>query len=521
MPEEFDPDDKYEITFWAKNESHPDQKQVYSDAVAAFEKLYPNIDVTLKVYSNYERIYQDAITNIGTGTTPNICITYPDHIATYNTGGNIVVPLDELMANEEYGLGGSKLRFDGVKREDIVTAFLAEGVIDGKQYALPYMRSTEACYINVDLLEKLGYELPPVLTWEFIFEVSEAAINYGKHTGVDKKGNSVELYNLNGDSVLIPFIYKSSDNMMIQYLEQSGADYTTDSGEILFYNDTSKALIDEIAYQTKIGAFSTFTVVSYPGNFLNAGQCIFAIDSTAGATWMGSDAPHIDISEDNLTSFNLAVMPVPQVNPEDPKMISQGPSICVFNKEDPGEVLASWLFAQFLLTENIQIAYSQTEGYIPVTTTAQQSEEYLDYLSRRGEEHPNNLYLPVKIDAAKILLDNLDNTFVTSVFNGSASVRNAAGGLIDETVKTVNRNQPTTPSDIDAIYSKLVSQYHLDQINVANSNNENDNLSVHNLGPLPVESLVLLIVLSAIWLGLGITFAFLYVKKRKQNKIIS
>ena len=33
------------------------------------------------------------ITNISTGTTPNVCITYPDHIATYLTGDNVVVPL--------------------------------------------------------------------------------------------------------------------------------------------------------------------------------------------------------------------------------------------------------------------------------------------------------------------------------------------------------------------------------------------------------------------------------------------
>ena len=50
-------------------------------------------------------------------------------------------------------------------------------------------------------------------------------------------------------------------------------------------------------------------------------------------------------------------------------MISQGPSVCVFNKEDPQEVLASWLFSQFLLTKEVQIPYSQTEGYVPVTTT--------------------------------------------------------------------------------------------------------------------------------------------------------
>lgn len=79
----------------------------------------------------------------------------------------------------------------------------------------------------------------------------------------------------------------------------------------------------------------------------------------------GRRRPLIDIAEEKLIPFELAVLPVPQFDPEQPQMISQGPSVCVFSKSDPQEVLASWLFAQYLLTNNVQIAYSQTEGYIP------------------------------------------------------------------------------------------------------------------------------------------------------------
>ena len=131
------------------------------------------------------------------------------------------------------------------------------------------------------------------------------------------------------------------------------------------------------------------------------------------------------------------VMEIPQVDTENPRMISQGPSVCVFNKADPQEVLASWLFTQFLLTNEVQISYSQTEGYVPVTSKAQQSEEYKDYLSRRGEV--NDMYYYVKLDAAKLLIDNVDNTFITPVFNGSASLRNAAGQLIENTAKSTRR----------------------------------------------------------------------------------
>ena len=96
-PEAFDESKQYEITFWAKNDTNKTQTDIYEKAIADFEQLYPNITVNLRLYTDYGKIYNDVITNISTGTTPNICITYPDHIATYMTGENVVVPLDELM----------------------------------------------------------------------------------------------------------------------------------------------------------------------------------------------------------------------------------------------------------------------------------------------------------------------------------------------------------------------------------------------------------------------------------------
>ena len=144
---------------------------------------------------------------------------------------------------------------------------------------------------------------------------------------------------------------------------------------------------------------------------------------------MGTHAPLVDISSDALVDFETEVMTIPQFDPENPQMISQGPSVCVFNKKDSQEVLASWLFTQYLLTNEVQTAYSETEGYVPVTSKAQESDQYQDYLSREGED--NSTYYDVKIKASKTLLENVDHTFVTPVFNGSASLRDAAGQLVE------------------------------------------------------------------------------------------
>lgn len=491
VPSSFDDTKHYEITFWAKNDTNKAQTQIYENAIEAFEELYPNITVNLRLYTDYGKIYNDVITNIATNTTPNVCITYPDHIATYMTGSNVVVPLDDLLTDPSYGLGGSEVRFDSPTFDEMVPSFMSECMLDSHYYAIPYMRSTEACYVNKTYVEALGFELPEVLTWDFIWEVSEAAMAQ----------NPDGSYVLNNQMTMIPFIYKSTDNMMIQALRQQGAGYSQPDGTIEVFNDTTKDFLRQIAFHVTSGAFSTFKISGYPANFLNAGQCIFAVDSTAGATWMGAHAPNLDISADKIIDFETVVYPVPQFDPSNLQMISQGPSICVFNKDDPQEVMASWLFAQYLLTDEVQIGYSQTEGYVPVTLKAQSSPEYQDYLARAGED--DALHYDVKIAASRLLIENADRTFITPVFNGSASLRDASGQLIENTVKSVRRGGSADDEYFDSMFEDVKSMYHLDQYGKI------------ELGPLPQTSVILLTCLGVTWGLIGAYVVYGAVKRKR------
>lgn len=496
VPESFDESRTYDITFWAKNDTNKAQTNVYKKAIEDFHKLYPNINVTLKLYTDYSKIYNDVITNISTNTTPNVCITYPDHIATYLSGVNTVVSLDDIMHDPRYGFGGSELKFDGPTYDEVIEKFLDEGILGGSHYALPYMRSTEALYINKDMVEALGYSVPDVVTWDFVYEVSEKAM----------EKNADGTFKINGDNVLIPFIYKSTDNMMIQSLKQLDAPYSTSDGEIQLFNDTTSDILREVAMHAKSGAFSTFKISSYPANFLNAGQCIFAVDSTAGATWMGTDAPLCDIASEDIVPFETVVRMIPQYDVNHPQMISQGPSICIFNKSDSNEVLASWLFAQFLLTDDVQVGYAKTEGYVPVTTKARQTPEYIDYLASAGAD--NNEHYDVKIAATRLLLDNTDNTFVTPVFNGSASVRQAAGELIEVVTKSVRRNKTVDDEFIAKTYSDVSSLYKLGEVSTTASGKQ-------NFGPLPGGSVALLVTLGAVWVLIIIYFVWDRKRRRK------
>ena len=323
---------------------------------------------------------------------------------------------------------------------------------------------------------------------------------------------------VNGQKNMIPFLYKSTDNMMIQMLRQKGGGYSDAAGQVLLFNDTTKALLQQLSTLASQDAFDTFTA-GYPANFLNMGQCIFAVDSTAGATWMGPDAPLLEaVIKRNAVDYEIAVMPVPQFDTNHPQMISQGPSICIFNKADPQEVLASWLFTQYLLTNKTQITYAQTEGYLPVTTKAIESEEYQTYLRNAGIDNDKHYF--VKLAATKLLMDNIDNTFVTAVFNGSASVRQAAGDLIEETKNAASRGDTVDDAFLDALFNQASAQYHLDQIVPDSAKLEGDKLVLSRNADkdMPVESVILLCILAFAWIGIAI---YLIIQRVKSKKILN
>ena len=193
-------------------------------------------------------------------------------------------------------------------------------------------------------------------------------------------------------------------------------------------------------------------------------------------------------------------------------MISQGPSVCIFNKNDSQEVLASWLFTEYLLTNDVQIAYSKTEGYVPVTSKAQQSEEYIDYLSHSGED--TNEHYEVKLKATEMMLEHIDDTFVTPVYNGSASLRNAAGQLIENVTKSVRRHETVDDAYMDTLFDDVTSLYRLDQSMASGGSGTSGKAE---LGRLPDISIGFLSILAAAWVLIGAYYLSQWLKKRRKH----
>ncbi|MBO5914743.1 MAG: ABC transporter substrate-binding protein, partial [Clostridia bacterium] len=98
--------------------------------------------------------------------------------------------------------------------------------------------------------------------------------------------------------------------------------------------------------------------------------------------------------------------------------------------------------------------------------------------------------------ATKLLLENTENTFVTPVFNGSASLRDAAGHLIETVNKAVKNNTEINDEYLEKTFDEAIALYRLDQISASS-----DKIT---FGEMPVGSVVLLVAILVCWIGMAV-----------------
>lgn len=380
-------------------------------AIVEFNKLYPNIKIEHQQVGSYDDVRNKISKEITAGNQPNIAYCYPDHVAMYNIS-KAVVQLDNLI--------GSKMevtRADGTKEvlgltdaqiNDFIPAYYNEGKSfgDGLMYTLPLSKSTEVLYYNKTFFTEHNLKVPT--TWDEMEEICKKMLEI--------------------DPDCIPFGYDSESNWFITMCEQLGTDYTSANGEhYLFNNDDNKAFVKRFRDWYQKGYFTTETLYGGYTSSLFTGeddfQSYMCIGSSAGASYQ---CPKVNA--DGTYPFEVGVAPIPQANPNSPKVISQGPNLCIFQKENPQEVIASWLFVKYLTTDVVfQGDFSEASGYIPVIKSVQEDEYYKTQVLDKAD---GNAYLTAS--CVKLGLQQAQSYYTSPAFKGSSTARQEVGTLMSD-----------------------------------------------------------------------------------------
>ena len=398
--------------------------------IEEFNKLYPNIHIEHEQVGGYDDVRDQIKTELTVGNQPNIAYCYPDHVALYNIA-KAVVTLDDLIASdiEITRADGTKeiLGLTDAQIADFIEGYYNEGKQfgDGLMYTLPLSKSTEVLYYNKTFFEANNLTVPT--TWDELEQVC------------------AKIKELDPNS--IPLGYDSESNWFITMCEQLGTDYTSATGEhFLFDNAENKAFVkrfrewyrkEYVTTQEIYGAYTSGLFTATTGQ-----RSYMSIGSSAGAKHQRPKA-----NDKGEYAFEVGIATIPQVDANNPKVISQGPSICIFKDANPQEVVASWLFVKFLTTNvNFQAAFADASGYVPVLKSVADHPTYKEKMAK-ADGGDNIAYL-----SAKVCLEQANAYYTSPAFNGSADARDEVGALIQAALTK------DAGGNLDALIDKLFKE---------------------------------------------------------------
>ncbi|MBQ7363142.1 MAG: extracellular solute-binding protein [Clostridia bacterium] len=385
---------------------------VLEEYIVEFNKLYPNITVVYESVGGYDDVRDQIKTEITVGNQPNIAYCYPDHVALYNLAG-AVATLDNLIESDiPVTLADGTTEILGLTEEqknDFIKGFYDEGAQfgDGLMYTMPFSKSTEVLYYNKTFFEANGLTVPT--TWDELETVCAAIKTIDPNS--------------------IPLGYDSEANWFITMCEQLETDYTSatkvDGTNFLFDNDENKEFVKRFNEWYQKGYLTTQTLYgSYTSGLFTAQtgtRSYMSIGSSAGATHQRPAK-----NADGSYPFEVGIAPIPQMDAvNNPKVISQGPSVCIFKKDNPQEVVASWLFVKFLTTSTeFQADFSMASGYVPVLKSVANDPTYKDFTDKAdGGDYVAAL-------SAKVCLEQESYYYTSPAFNGSSMARDQVGALL-------------------------------------------------------------------------------------------
>lgn len=378
--------------------------------IEEFNRLYPNIHIETTAVGGYDDVRDQISTEITVGNQPNIAYCYPDHVALYNLA-KAVATLDSLINSEikvTRADGTTEvLGLTAAQKEDFITGYYNEGrqFGDNAMYTMPLSKSTEVLYYNKTFFEQNNLKLPT--TWDEMAEVC------AKIKAIDPAS--------------IPLGYDSESNWFITMCEQYQSPYTSATGShYLFDNETNRNFVKTfrdwyqkgyLTTQTLYGAYTSGLFTSLTGT-----RSYMSIGSSAGATYQRPAA-----DTDGNYPFEVGITTIPQVNASNKKVISQGPSVCIFKKSNPQEVVASWLFVKYLTTNvEFQAEFSMASGYVPVLKSVAANPVYADFLAKAdGGKYISAL-------SAKVCLEQESAYYTSPAFNGSTTARSQVGSLLSK-----------------------------------------------------------------------------------------
>ena len=325
-----------EITFWTSFGSGVNG-EAQAKLVEDFNALGEGITVTAQTYQSYEEVAQALITGLQTGDVPDVAILSDVWWFRFYLSQSLV----DLTPFVENG-------------EDYVESLFVEYQRNGGQWAIPFARSTPLLYYHAEGLEKAGLTPEIFTTWSGF---RDAAADFVSGSGLSAAfgfGNAASYgaWVLHGP--VWAFDGRYSDEEFNILIDQGGA---LDCGEFMrqFVESGNAIAVTDPVTEFQTGAFG-------------------AILGSTGSLGGIRDAAQFE--------FGTAFLP------EEKKFgcCTGGSGLSVLANASEENQQAAARFINYCTSTEVTSYWAQTTGYMPVRTSAIESEDFQTFL----DQNPNN-----------------------------------------------------------------------------------------------------------------------------------
>ncbi len=309
--------------------------------VADFNASQSDYTVVESHKGNYSETLNAGIAAFRAGEQPHILMVFEVGTATMMAAGGAIKPVHEVMAE-------SGATFDPDAYIGSVKGYYTS--TDGQMLSLPFNSSTPVLWVNRDAMQAAGVDPDTDLsTWQNVGAVLDQLKAGGEECPLVTAWQSwIHLENLSAYHD-VPFA--SKDNGF------AGLDT-----ELMLNGEAQVAHLSAMGQWAKDGKFIYTGRRNEGGANFRAGDCALFTESSAGYAGIKAEA-----------KFAFDVRPLPYwegVGNAPQNTIIGGASLWVLSGHEAPEYKAAGEFLSYLSSTDVQAAWHQNTGYLPITTAA-------------------------------------------------------------------------------------------------------------------------------------------------------
>ena len=330
------------ITFWHAM-SGGSQKPTIEQLASQFNSSQSMVSVTLVNQVDYPTLRTKTLASLAAGTPPDSAQCYPGWADQYNQKKALADITPYLNAKDGFSAADLK---------DFFPALLKDGQLKGKQYTVPFNKSTPVLYYNDEMFKEAAISAPPKTWDEFVADAKK--LN-------DLKPQSTQAKSSDGK-------HWGTDFSQAGGYEQVWEGQVVANGGSLLNKDQTKSAFNSSAGQQSIQMWADL-VKSGSAHRVSGYEDEDDLGSKHIGMMINTIAGYSFVAKSVGGGFTLKTAQVP-AGSKTAAVEMAGTNVCTFNKasQDVQQGVFQWI--KYITSKEGTTLWSEKTGYMPVRQSA-------------------------------------------------------------------------------------------------------------------------------------------------------